>query len=322
MVTGAPAVIRRLQPADTERLLALVTRSFADEIAFSGMRVEGVRSHLSATLAASRPPFSLGLRTFGYIFELWVAAQGDELIGCYALHGRSPLTVSTVAVHPRMRRAGVGRALMEHAFERARQLDRRQVTLDVLESNEAATALYRSLDMREYDRRRSYIRPLRPPPHAPPGRGSLSFSPVRQRHMSAWPEIIMASLPPQAASLAHTYKGDYISGSFARWLDKRLPQARTVRRTVLLDNSPAGFLCVRSGGDGASPMAEILPPLYLPELQPRVCELIAEATRCAVEGAGSSCRLCVSGSRPEGWEAAESLGYSYERSWLYLYKDL
>lgn len=60
--------------------------------------------------------------------------------------------VKDLAVHPRARRQGVGRALMLTAFDAFAHRGAAHVDLKVREDNEAAVALYRSLGMRVVER--------------------------------------------------------------------------------------------------------------------------------------------------------------------------
>jgi GNAT superfamily N-acetyltransferase len=89
----------------------------------------------------------------------WVAARAGDVIGHIALHQRSSVAVMTVAeaatgwpaarlgviarllVAPTARRAGVGRALLDVAVDRAAQLERWSV-LDVVTRHESGIKLY------------------------------------------------------------------------------------------------------------------------------------------------------------------------------------
>jgi ribosomal protein S18 acetylase RimI-like enzyme len=62
--------------------------------------------------------------------------------------------VKDLAVAPRMRRKGLGRALMLHAFSEFARRGAAHVDLKVREDNEGAVALYHSLRMRTIERLR------------------------------------------------------------------------------------------------------------------------------------------------------------------------
>jgi ribosomal-protein-alanine N-acetyltransferase len=66
--------------------------------------------------------------------------------------------ISTIAVHPNLRRQGIGRVLLEYALERARALGAELVTLEVRESNQAATEMYQTFGFQIKGRRRGYYR--------------------------------------------------------------------------------------------------------------------------------------------------------------------
>jgi ribosomal-protein-alanine N-acetyltransferase len=66
--------------------------------------------------------------------------------------------ISTIAVHPNLRRQGIGRVLLEYALERARALGAELVTLEVRESNQAAIEMYQTFGFQIKGRRRGYYR--------------------------------------------------------------------------------------------------------------------------------------------------------------------
>jgi GNAT superfamily N-acetyltransferase len=82
------------------------------------------------------------------------AAAARWIIGAGELNcARTPGSiVKDVAVHPRGRRRGVGRALMLTVFAALRARDADFVGLKVREDNAAAISLYESLDMRVIER--------------------------------------------------------------------------------------------------------------------------------------------------------------------------
>ncbi len=314
--------IRRLRGRDVDDLVSLIVQSFAEEMALSRTGPEGVRSQVRAALAAGTPPTSLVLGATGNVAELWVASAGRELLGCYALHGRAELTVSTVAVHPRSRRKGLGRLLMAHALERSRELEARHVRLEVLADNAAAVGLYRSMGMREYDRRRSYSLQLlgrRARPLAP---SRVALDRLRSTHLAYWPAVFGDSVASEALVFEPVYRSDYLSNPASRWLDAYVPISRTHRHAVLENGRPVAFLCARSAGYPPSRAVEILPPLYLEEASAHLPYMLEALTAQASRDRPVTCRLYLSDLRPEGWQAASKLGYAYERTWLYMYCKL
>ena len=300
--------------------MTLIVESFADELALSGMSRESVREHVLTALTVSRLPMSLLLRASGYTVEFWVATEGGRPVGCYGLHGASPLNITTVAVLPELQGRGIGRTLMEHAFARARELGRGRVVLDVLAANGPAVHLYRSLGMREYDRRRSYTLNLAEYDPEPDTPRELRLSPIETRHLDAWPRVLASSVPVEALQFEHMYRSEYISARLSRWLENHSPLRRTLRRTLLLHGSPAGYVCARI--DERQRVGEVLAPLYMPELGRYLRSVLEAATAFARGGRMPLARLYLSEGRPEGWGAAEELGYELERSWLYLYKEV
>ena len=104
------------------------------------------REGLAAELTSGTAVFlaaELGGRIAGYAGMHCVCGE------CY---------VDNVAVFPELRRAGVGRALMEALIARARERDAQFVTLEVRASNGAARSLYESLGFRKAGLRRNFYR--------------------------------------------------------------------------------------------------------------------------------------------------------------------
>ena len=68
--------------------------------------------------------------------------------------GRSHIT--NIAVHPDHRRKGIGQAMLEFAFKKARELGAAKMTLEVRKSNVTAQQLYRKLGFIEKGIRKGY----------------------------------------------------------------------------------------------------------------------------------------------------------------------
>ncbi len=79
-------------------------------------------------------------RAATYVFE------NGQVIGSLMVHDERTLTrILSIGVHPRHRRQGIGRQLMEHAEEVARRLHTAEVRLEVSVNNPGAIAFYRQL---------------------------------------------------------------------------------------------------------------------------------------------------------------------------------
>ncbi len=309
--------IRRIERGDSEELAALIIDSFADEIALAQLSNTAVRSQIRSAVAASRPPGSLLLRAGGFAFEFWVATDGTRILGCYALHGKSLLTLANLAVRLDFRGQGIGRALLDHAAKRTNQLGRRGIHLEVLADNEPAVRLYRSAGLREYDCRRSYT--VRSTPqliNAPPN-PRVQLEPIAQKHVKAWSGVLDVSVPPDALRFAQIYRSEYVSSAPGRWLGELLPLSPALRRAVLVDGEVAGFIAIRVPWRQA--LADVQAPLYTPVAEPVLADIIRAATQEAI-GRSPFCRLHVSEARAESHVAAAQVGYEAERLWSYMYR--
>ncbi len=64
--------------------------------------------------------------------------------------------ISTIAVHPRLRRKGIGQLMLIAMIEKARSLGADHITLEVRASNSVAQSLYRKYGFQVVGRRRRY----------------------------------------------------------------------------------------------------------------------------------------------------------------------
>jgi ribosomal-protein-alanine N-acetyltransferase len=91
--------------------------------------------------------------------QVLVAVAENEIAGAVAWREPgSEAEILNLAVVPRWRRRGIGRALMEGALQAAAASGVRRFFLEVRESNVGARAFYSGLGFRETGRRRGYYR--------------------------------------------------------------------------------------------------------------------------------------------------------------------
>ncbi|MDX9993454.1 MAG: ribosomal protein S18-alanine N-acetyltransferase [Anaerolineales bacterium] len=128
--------IRRLKPADIMTVVAIDT---------------------AAGILLPWSPNSYARELFKETSYCWVA----EVEGCLA--GSLTLwdvvgegEIANLAIHPDFWRQGIGRALLQTALDKAKELGFGRVLLEVRASNLAAQALYRSFGFEEDGRRRAY----------------------------------------------------------------------------------------------------------------------------------------------------------------------
>ena len=121
---------------------------------------------LPAVTAIERAAFGDHKRNEGHFVEemnrawsrLWVARDESSLVRGFLLSWvvTDELQILDVAVDPPVRRRGLGRALLEHAFDDARISEVRLVLLEVRAGNEPALTLYRRLGFEETRVRKAY----------------------------------------------------------------------------------------------------------------------------------------------------------------------
>jgi ribosomal-protein-alanine N-acetyltransferase len=91
--------------------------------------------------------------------DVWVAWQGDELVGYYLVQtSKFEQELHTFAVKPELRRRGIGRLMMDHMLEKAKGRGVEFIYLQVRPSNQEAKELYKSLGFVGIGMRRNYYR--------------------------------------------------------------------------------------------------------------------------------------------------------------------
>jgi len=133
--------IRRAGVADLPAVTALVREAYAPYVPRIGREPAPMTADYAALLEAA---------------EVWVATDGDRgVIGVLLLHTQTDsLFLENVAVAPAAQGRGVGRALIEHAEQRARELGLPDVTLYTNARMTENLRLYAALGYVETDRRR------------------------------------------------------------------------------------------------------------------------------------------------------------------------
>ena len=128
--------------------------------------IERMRSaDLEEVLAIERASFSMPWSRGAFLYELeqnrvarcYVVREDGRLIGYICLwEVADEVHITNVAVHPDLRRRGVGRSLLNAVLDDARQRKLRLVVLEVRPSNVEALGLYESFGFRVVGRRRGY----------------------------------------------------------------------------------------------------------------------------------------------------------------------
>lgn len=155
------AVNLRIRPADLEdardgeRIIVLLDAYAVEPVGGAKPLPIDVRERLVAALR--KIPNALVLLAFA----------GDEAIGiavCFVgfstFRARPLLNVHDLAVLPEYRGKGAGRALLQAAEDHARRLGCCRLTLEVLESNSGARALYRRFGFDDTTVSRFLVKPL------------------------------------------------------------------------------------------------------------------------------------------------------------------
>ena len=135
--------VREATVRDLPRILEIERLAFAEPWSLDSFRRE-LMLPFSRIMVAARAQTEADGQLAGFLCR-WLVA--DE---CHILN---------VAVHPRLRRGGIGMALMGEAIDEAKAKQIRLVTLEVRRSNLAARSLYRKLSFEERRLRSNYYGP-------------------------------------------------------------------------------------------------------------------------------------------------------------------
>lgn len=92
----------------------------------------------------------------GYFAEVSVEMTEQVLGFCLVQPGVEEVHLLNVCVRPDCRRKGIARNLLQRAVQRAKQMGKKQLWLEVRASNTSAIALYQGLGMQQVGRRPGY----------------------------------------------------------------------------------------------------------------------------------------------------------------------
>lgn len=140
--TAAPVVVEAARVADAPDLAAVHAASFPHR--WSAEEIEALLLDDTVFGLIARRANIFGTRSVvGFVLMRRVADEAEIL---------------TIAVDPRRRGRGLGRALVEHAFRRLYRDRVKAVFLEVDGGNASALALYRRLGFRKVGERKGYYR--------------------------------------------------------------------------------------------------------------------------------------------------------------------
>jgi ribosomal-protein-alanine N-acetyltransferase len=120
---------------------------------------------LDEVVAIERLSFTLPWSRGAFLYEMeqnrvarcFVMRDGTRVVGYVCLWEiGDEVHVTNIAVHPDIRRRGIGRTLLTSVIDEARQHGARVVALEVRPSNEDARSLYDAFGFRVVGRRKGY----------------------------------------------------------------------------------------------------------------------------------------------------------------------
>jgi ribosomal-protein-alanine N-acetyltransferase len=120
---------------------------------------------LDEVLAIERASFTMPWSRGAVLYEIeqnrvarcYVTREAERIVGYICVwEVADEMHITNIAVHPDVRRRGIGRSLLGSVLEDARRRGTRAVVLEVRPSNREARALYESFGFRVVGRRRGY----------------------------------------------------------------------------------------------------------------------------------------------------------------------
>ncbi len=129
-------VIEKMTPRDLDEVLSIERQSYP-----TPWSRHAFNSELTANIYAHYFTARIEGALVGY-FGMWVFFDEAH--------------ITNIAVHPQLRRQGIGEQMLKFAFEKAKQLSATKMTLEVRLSNHGAQNLYRKLGFEDRGIRKGY----------------------------------------------------------------------------------------------------------------------------------------------------------------------
>lgn len=188
--------IRRIRTRDIREVLGLLDNAFSAEFHRWDVNLSRAERLLRFLLAGGRFPLRC-LRVLGLEFEIWVATEGEKVIGALGqLEGKIP-SLSGIAVAPEAQGKGVAKALLRHAFADLRKKGWPLVLGSVRAENEKALELCRSVGMEPYGELKIYAVPF-PPRALPVIPKGITVRPATKRDIDSVRSRVPEGLAPKA----------------------------------------------------------------------------------------------------------------------------
>jgi ribosomal protein S18 acetylase RimI-like enzyme len=307
-------VIRRLRPADGAQLADLLSEAFAEEFTAGGTDRAAVLHQLRSAGWAQQPGVRALVSLLGARFAYFVAADHDRVVGSTVVGGSRLPVISSVAVLPAYRRAGIAEALVAHAQRFAVEHGRDRVVLDVLAHNTPALRLYEKLGYAEYHRFRVYTLAAPPAvlPAALPRRYRLE--PLSPKRVAAFGPVERASLPARYFEVAPTLRDRYVHPRSIQWLERVFGGLRADRRALVHDGRTVGYLVAAVGAGQREGRIDF--PLVHPDATEALAPALARAVQFIERYGRDAVRLDLSDDRPDHHRIAENLGFHHR--WTFI----
>ncbi len=141
--------IRPIESRDIKATLNLFEEGFSEELALAGYNRDGMQERFTWLFRIRSIPFKIITKILRQRTEMYVAEKEGKISGIVNLIGLNHPVVGAIVVHPKFRRQGIGRGLMEYVEEKICNEKLYSISLQVLEKNTSAKALYKSLGFRK-----------------------------------------------------------------------------------------------------------------------------------------------------------------------------
>ena len=320
MARRGDLAIRLLRPTDGEQLAELLRNAFSEEFEGAGAEPALAQRQVRAAAWLQQPGVRHLLALFGARFAHFVAVYRGRVIGSAAVGGSRLYVISSVAVLPEYRRAGVAQALVERAQRFARDHGRDRVVLDVLAHNTPAVSLYEKMGYTEYHRFRAYELPVLPARLTAELPRGYRLEPLSPKRAAAFGPVERAALPARYYEVAPTLRDRYVRSGPLQWLERVFGGLRAYRRALVHDGRTAGYLLAMTTASHTEGRIDF--PLIVPGAAEALPGALRDAVRFVERGGRRSVRLDISEDRPDQQSIAEMLGFRHRWSFVQMVRWL
>lgn len=230
--------IRDFRKQDLPDVIEVAGLSFAEEFEVRGFDRNHIEEIVDQVFGIPGSIFLAVSRGIGFEpFKLLVAVVSNKVVGTAMVSREGKVAyISTVMVHPKCRRQGIARRLIENALEYAKRKKMKRAILHVIPTNSPAKNLYLDLGFKNFERI-AYLTmdtKLKLPPENLEG---IKISSFRRNQIAAVYDLIRSSEDPRHLEVFDFKKRDLLTSLF----DKVFHFSTKLRLVAVQNTRPIGY---------------------------------------------------------------------------------